>query len=100
MILYRYEIEYKSEDGPTTVHLREIPVIRETPKMYYVKRFYFGDAERGIKKDAYNTFAYSTKEEAKKHFIRRNHKRISWYEYWIEECKKAIELIEGDDYVE
>lgn len=96
MILYRYEIEYKSEDGPTSIQLREIPVIRETAKMYYVKRFYWGDAERGIKKDAYNTYAFNTKEKAKQHFIRRTHKRISWFEFWIEECQKALELIEEE----
>ena len=96
MILYRYEIEYQSEDGPTSIQLRELPVIRETDKMYYVKRFYWGDAERGIKKAAYNTYAYATKERAKQHFIRRTHKRISWFEFWIEECQKALELIEEE----
>lgn len=96
MILYRYEIEYTSEDGPTSIQLREIPVIRETEKMYYVKRHYFGDAERGIKKFAHDTYAYNTKEKAKQHFIRRTHKRIRWFEFWIEECQKALELIEDE----
>lgn len=97
MILYRYEIEYTSEDGPTSIQLREIPVIRETEKMYYVRRDYFGVAERGIKKDAYNTYAFNTKEKAKQHFIRRTQKRIRWFEFWIEECQKGLELIQNED---
>lgn len=99
-VLYRYEIEYRNEDGDTAVHLRELPVIRETEKTYFVNRFYWGCSERAIKKDAYNTYAYDTKEKAKQHFIRRTHKRISWYEYWTEECEKAIKLIEANEVVE
>lgn len=95
-VLYRYEIEYKSEDGDTAIHLREFPVIRETEHTYFIKRFYWGDAERPVKKNAYNTYAYNTKEKAKQHFIRRTHKRISWYEYWTEECEKALALIEKE----
>jgi len=95
-ILYRYEIEYQSEDGPTSIQLREIPVIRETDKCYFVKRFYFGDAERRIRKDAYNTYAFNTKDKAKQHFIRRTNKRIAWFEFWTKECEKALELIEQE----
>jgi len=95
-ILYRYEIEYQSEDGPTSIQLREIPVIRETDKCYFVKRFYWGDAERRISKDAYNTYAFNTKDKAKQHFIRRTNKRIAWFEFWTKECEKALELIEQE----
>lgn len=96
-VLYRYEIEYKSEDGDTAIHLRELPVVRETEKCYFVRRFYWGDAERRILKDAHNTYAYDSKERAKQHFIRRTNKRIGWYEYWIEECQKALELIQDEE---
>ena len=95
-VLYRYEIEYKSYDGDTSIWLKEIPVVRETDKSYFVQRFYFGGSERRISKSAYNTYAYDTKEAAKKHFIRRTSTRISWYEYWTKECKKALELIEDE----
>jgi hypothetical protein len=95
-VLYRYEIEYRSEDGPTSIQLREIPVIRETDKCYYVRRFYWGDAERRILKSAHDTYAYNTKEKAKQHFIRRTNTRIRWYEYWMEECNKALELIKEE----
>lgn len=91
-ILYRYEIEYKSEDGDTSIHLRELPVVRETEKMYFVNRDYYGLLLRGIKKDAHNTFAYNTKEKAKAHFIRRTNTRIAWFNFWKEECEKALEL--------
>lgn len=96
-VLYRYEIEYKSEDGPTTIHLRELPVIRETDKCYFIRRYYLGDAERRILKDAYNTYAYATEGQAKQHFIRRTNTRIAWYEYWIKECQKALKLIQGEE---
>ena len=44
----------------------------------------------------YNTYAYATKEKAKQHFIRRTRKRLAWFEFWTEECEKALELIEGE----
>lgn len=92
-VLYRYEIEYKSEDGDTRVWLRELPVIRETDKTYFVKRDYWG-GERRVSKTAYNTHAYNTKEKAKQHFIRRTSTRIGWFDFWKEECEKALKLIE------
>lgn len=96
-VLYRYEIEYKSEDGDTAIQLREIPVVRESEKCYFIKRYYWGDDEKRVLKSAYNTYAYARKEDAKQHFISRTCKRISWYEYWIDECKKGLELIEKRD---
>jgi len=96
-VLYRYIIDYRSEDNDTDVRLMELPVIRQTEKMYYVKRYYWGDAERGIRKDAHNTYAYDTKEKAKSHFIRRTGSRISWYDYWKNECEKALDLIQKVD---
>lgn len=97
-ILYRYEIEYKNEDGDTQIRLREFTVSRETEKCYFIDWGYSPilKNEKRISKDAYNTYAYSTKAEAKKHFIRRTNKRIAWFEFWIEECKKGLELIEAE----
>lgn len=91
--LYRYEIEYKSYDDDTQVRLRELPVLRETESTYFVGHEYqtsenFGSKLRRVKKNAMNTYAYPTKELAKEHFIRRTKKRIAWYNFWIEECKK------------
>lgn len=96
--LYRYEIEYRSEDGDTQVLLRELPVFRETEFTYFIGHQYqtseqFGAKLRKVKKNAMNTYAYDTKEKAKEHFIRRTETRIKWYEFWIEECKKGLELI-------
>ena len=96
-ILYRYEIDYKSEDGDTNIRLLELPVIRETEKMYYIKKNHWGDELRRVSKFAYSTYAFNTKEKAKSHFINRTHTHIRWYEYWTEECKKAIELIQEID---
>lgn len=91
-ILYRYEIEYSSEDGPTDIRLLELPVIRETEKTYFIKRNYWG-GERRVLKKAHRTYAFDTKEAAKQHFISRTNDRISWFKYWIEECEKGIKLI-------
>jgi len=92
-LLYRYEIHYKNEDGDTEVVLREIPIMRETEKMYFISWLGYGIPERRVSKDAHNTYAYDNKADAKAHFIRRTNKRISWYEYWKEECEKALDLI-------
>lgn len=90
--LYRYEIEYKSEDGDTNVYLRELKVLEETEKTYVVQDSYW--RKRRVKKDAYNTFAYAQKDKALAHFKRRTAKRIAWFEFWTEECEKALKLAE------
>lgn len=87
--LYRYEIEYKSEDGDTNVYLRELKVVQETDKTYVVQNYY---RNKRVYKGAHNSYAYARKEDALQHFIRRTHKRIAWFEFWIEECQKALEL--------
>jgi len=97
--LYRYEIEYRNEDGDTQVLLREFPVLQETQAAYFVGYPYqaseaFGRKVKKVSKTAMNTYAYDTKEKAKDHFIRRTQKRIKWFNFWIEECKEGLELIE------
>lgn len=88
-VLYRYEIEYKSEDGDTNVYLRELKVLQETDKTYLVDNHY---QKKRVLKNAINTYAYPEKDKALKHFIRRTNKRIAWFEFWQEECRKALEL--------
>lgn len=98
-VLYRYEIEYRSEDGDTAVHLRELPILRETEKTYFIKRSYWG-GEKRVPKFAHNAYAHNTKERAKQHFIRRTQTRINWFDFWKEECEKAIKIIEEGETVE
>lgn len=95
-ILYRYEIEYKNEDDDTQVRLREFEVERETEASYFISSFFTSNGkQKRISKTAYSTYAFDTKEKAKEHFIRRTQKRIDWFEFWIEECKKGLELIKS-----
>jgi hypothetical protein len=88
-ILYRYEIQYKSEDGDTDVHLRELKVLQETDKTYVIENYH---QKKRVYKNAHNSYAYASKEHALKHLIRRTHKRISWFEFWVEECNKALDI--------
>ena len=96
--LYRYEISYKNVDDDTDIVLKEYPVVRETENCYFINHTVIGisihDTKR-VSKDAYNTFAYDTKEKAKEHFIRRTSRRIDWFNYWKEECEKGLELIQN-----
>lgn len=97
-ILYRYEIEYTNVDSETQVLLRELPVIRETEYTFFVGHQYqtseaFGRKLKRVSKTAMNTYAYDTKEKAKEHFINRTNTRIKWFNFWTEECKKGLELI-------
>lgn len=89
-VLYRYEIEYKNYDGDTDLRLREYKVIDETDKTYLIEQ-YWGKTKR-IRKGSYNAWAHAQKDKALEHFVRRTNKRISWYEFWVEECRKALEL--------
>jgi len=100
--LYRYEIEYKNEDSDTRVVLREFPVARETEYTYFIAEGdrvlaqILGRKEKKVKKNAMNTYAYDTKEKAKEHFIRRTETRIRWFNFWIEECEKGLEIMKGE----
>lgn len=98
MELYRYEIEYKNEDGDTDVRLIKYPVIRETEYTYFIHLptyARFSGRLKRVLKNAYNTFAYDTKEKALEHFNRRTFRRIQWFEFWKEECEKALEIAKG-----
>lgn len=88
-VLYRYEIEYRSEDGDTRIVLRELPVIRETYRCYFIKRHYFGNTERRVLKRAMNTYAYDTKEMAKDNFIRRTKKEFNGINFGSKNVKKV-----------
>lgn len=90
-VLYRYEIGYRNEDGPTEIILREYPIVKETEASYCIRPLW---RDKWIRKTAYNAYAHTSKDKAKDHFVRRTHTRIRWFEYWMEECKKALELIE------
>jgi len=97
--LYRYEIDYKNYDEDTQVRLRELPVLRETELTYFVGHQFqtsekWGAKPKRVRKSSMKKYAYETKEEAKKDFIRRTKKRVGWYEFWIEECKKGLEIME------
>ena len=92
-VLYRYEIGYKNyDDGDTRVYLREFTVLEETDKTYLIKTSYW--QKKRIRKTSYNAYAHNQKEKALDHFIRRTCKRVDWYEFWIKECKKSIQLAE------
>jgi len=92
-VLYRYEIEYKSYDGDTAIQLREYPIVKETERSYCIRPYW---RDKWIRKTAYNAFAHTQKTKAKDHFIRRTNTRIGWYKFWMEECEKALELIQGE----
>lgn len=94
--LYRYEINYTSEDGPTSLELREIKVIEETPKTYVIQNRYW--QKKRVRKDAYNAYAHTQKDKALEHFVRRTRSRIRWYDFWQRECETAIELAKDEGY--
>lgn len=96
-VLYRYELEYTSEDGPTNVDLREIPVLQETDKTYLVQNRYW--QKKRVRKDTPNAYAHATKEAALDHFKRRQANRIRWYEFYQRECERGLEIAEelGND---
>lgn len=91
--LYRYEIDYKSYDNDTELRLREFKVLEETDKTYLIEP-YWGTKKR-IRKSSYNAWAHAQKDKALAHFVRRTSKRIGWFEFWAEECKKALELAQA-----
>lgn len=95
--LYRYEIGYKNVDEDTHILLREMNVVRETQASYFFNPVYQPHKIKRVSKFSYNSYAHDTKEKAREHFIRRTKDRIRWYHYWVEECKKGLELIKDYD---
>lgn len=89
--LYRYDINYKSYDNDTELVLLKLRVIDETDKTYLVIDR-DGYRKKRIRKTSVDAYAHTQKEKALAHLIRRTNKRIGWYRYWQEECKKAVEL--------
>lgn len=91
--LYRYEIIYR-EDGYASVaiQLKEIKIERETEKTYFIRTCY-SHKEKRVSKNALNTYAYDNKKDAMDHFERRTRTRVRWFEYWMENCNVALELI-------
>lgn len=90
-VLYRYEIEYTSEDGPTSLQLRELKIIADKPKTYVVQIVHWRP-NKVVRKDTPNAYAHPTKKAALEHFKRRTWSRIRWYEFWRRECETAIGL--------
>lgn len=89
-VLYRYEIGYRNyDDGETRLFLRELKVLEETDKTYLVQNYH---QKKRIRKSSFNAYAHAQKDKALAHFKRRTTKRVSWYEFWVEECNKALEL--------
>lgn len=102
--LYRYEIQYSNADGDeTSVNLIEHPIIKETKHTYFIKPTQYPVLSNKLKQvrklglngnaEYSKRFAYETKNDALLNFKTRTKKRISWYKYWTDECKKALELI-------
>lgn len=100
--IFRYELEYSNSDGDeTSVVLQKHKVIKETEHSYFIKKTKYPVLDNKLKRvpkckigtGSYkNRFAYASRDDALKHFINRTQKRINWYEYWTDECKKAIEI--------
>lgn len=97
--IYRYEIQYSNSDGDSTnVYLIKYQVVKETEYTYFIHLpayARFSGKLKRVLKNAYNTFAYDTKEKAMVHFQRRTMRRIEWFDYWKEECEKALEIAKG-----
>jgi hypothetical protein len=90
-VLYRYDIRYTNyDDGGTELVLREYIVLEETDKTYLISVNAW--TKKRIRKSSYNAWAHAQKSKALDHFIRRTNKRISWYGFWLRECKTALDL--------
>lgn len=95
-LLYRYEIDYSNHNWPTKIELLRYPVVRETEKSYFIDVFRY--KPKRVSKTSSKAYAFSTKEAALARFEARIAKRISWYEYWLSECRKAQSLLKKGEY--
>ncbi len=100
MILYRYEIQYGNYEEENDIILRTFPVIKETECFYFIDnpKPTAGNKPKRVSKITGHTYAHATLKEARERFIIRTEERVRWYRYWIEECEKALKLIEDKKY--
>ncbi len=109
-VLYRYEeVRYSlgvdQFDDPLPgytlkISLREIPVLKRTPKGAWVRRQYYTQASENdrqfIRLTARKQYASNTKEEAKECFIARKKRQIQILSGQLEQAKEALALGEDD----
>lgn len=93
---YRYDIIYSTWSMfPTDIELHEVFVIKETKESFWVWFHPLSDKKKLIRKDAINKqrwYCAETEIKALDQFINRTKKRIAWMEYYLENCKTAINI--------
>lgn len=105
MEFYRYEAEQYAvidHNGDFTspsicsphLALRTFPLIKETPKGYWVGRDWL---KKWVSKTATKRYAYPTKEEALNNFIKRTERRVSILKAQLEWSEKALSAAQHFD---
>jgi len=95
-VYFRYDLEYSNSEQETHLTLTAYPVFKETEKWYWVRSLHLPETKfkKWIpKEENWNKqFAWSTPEKAMRHFIRRTKKRVSWLNYWKEQCEIWVNM--------
>lgn len=108
MELYRYRDTYY-HGGQVHIDLEKYEVLRETPKGYWISRiwdylFAFNPIEykertkKWVKKHSFNSFAYTSKEAARRNFIARKRTQIKILESQLNQAKAVFSKISRDDF--
>lgn len=105
MEFYRYEAIETSDSLPDPkIQLRTFKFLKETPKGYWIIEkgweHYSKQYKRWIPKESKRRYAYPTKEEAMKNYIKRTMLRIAIMERQLEFCKTALHRAREMDKVE
>lgn len=95
---YRYEDTLSGDDWGTyvNVHLRQLEVVRETPKGVWV-RLYDSDMapQRFVLRESRKRYACPTKEEAMESFLARKRKQMKILKAKLAHVEEAIQIAEG-----
>lgn len=88
MKFYRYEWHSTTGYKEFLFNLKEYDLIKETDKGYWIG---FNEwAMKWVPKNSLRRYAYPTKEEAMRNFIKRTEKRIQFLQHTLMGCEFAL----------
>lgn len=87
--LYRYVVEYPSEEEVLGIRLKYYRVIKETDSSFLIDM----GKLRWVRKGSLRGYAKVSKEEALDDLKRRLTKQIEWNKFWLKNQERALKTV-------
>ena len=87
--------EYESGTSRLEVILEEFPIIKETPKGFWIEYYLNDSNKKFIRNDARKQFAHRDTKSAKQSFIFRKHAQIRILSKQLGRAEKALNMMDN-----